>query len=214
MKKILISVQSCQRDQHLHDRIRNSEWAKNSPHDIRFFMGGATPPRNRADDEVWINMPDGYRDISFKMQHIFRWAMQFDYDYIMEIGNDVDVNIPVLTAHANGHLDYVGEFCGVVGQKHYDKRAHKWYFNYAGGGYLLSRRAVWQIINATPDDWVDDRWVAQVFGLEMVYGLVNTLNVTDLSTHTEANKGKCRTCFKPITEEPLCAEHGGPGWVQ
>lgn len=211
--KILIAVQSCQRDQKLHQRIRESSWAWDCPYDIRFFMGGDKPPALAA-DELWFDMPDGYDHISTKIQYIFRWAVENKYDYVMEIGNDVDVNVGMLTQYADGNADYVGEFCGVVGQKHFDKNNLKWYFNYAGGGYLLSQRAVKRLIATPPDDWVDDRWVAQVFGMDMIYGKIRAYNKTDLSTHTEQNRGKCRICMTPIKEDPLCEKHGGPGWIQ
>jgi hypothetical protein len=99
--------------------------------DLRFFIGGGEPQR---DDEVILDVPDGYRHLPAKCMAIFEWALENGYDYVFKTDSDVYLRPERLLAGVPTGRDYVGRLRGPA--KGYPAP-------YCSGmGYWLSRRAM------------------------------------------------------------------------
>jgi hypothetical protein len=73
---------------------------KGRPHP--FILGGPQP------DEVWLDCPDTYPERKLKIIAMMRWALEHDYDYLWNVGDDVYLRPERLLAL----LPY--DYCGAV----------------------------------------------------------------------------------------------------
>jgi len=144
MSRLLIAVMSCQRDRNLghHETIRQ-RWGNtlSDVSDVFFFVGG---PRldNLADDEVWLDVPDGYKELSTKTKGICAWMLNREYDHVFKCDCDTSI-IPLRFKSLNYRdFDYIGRFYG---------GSPGTFGTAAGGwGYFLSRKACEFVLNF---DW-------------------------------------------------------------
>jgi hypothetical protein len=132
---LLIAVLSCQRDRALghHETIRQ-RWSKDlaDVSDIRFFIGGSQRTDLLA-DEVWLDVPDGYQQLSLKTKGICNWMLEQGYDFIFKCDCDTIIMPDRFKTCGYENFDYSGRFYG--GAPGTPGTA-------AGGwGYFLSRRA-------------------------------------------------------------------------
>lgn len=156
MTRLLIGVMSCQRDRAMghHGTIRR-RWSGvlSDVSDLRFFIGGPQPSDLLA-DEIWLDVPDGYQQLSLKTKAICAWVLKQDYDFIFKCDCDTNI-IPESFKTCNyENFDYSGRFYG--GPPGTPGTA-------AGGwGYFLSRKAMGIVqtfdypITASEDQMVGD----------------------------------------------------------
>ena len=153
---MLIGVLSCQRDRALghHETIRQ-RWATLADvSDIRFFVGGEQPKDLMA-DEVWLDVPDGYPQLSLKTKAICAWVLNSNYDFIFKCDCDTIIIPDRFKVCGWEDFDYSGRFYG--GSPGTPGTA-------AGGGvgYFLSRKACATIVlshypvTASEDQMVGD----------------------------------------------------------
>lgn len=86
--KILIAIVSCHTRECFAEAVR-STWLPSTPPevDVRFFRGtGAT--REPKDDEIWLSCRDDYAGLPEKVQAIFKWGYEHEYDYVMKFDDD------------------------------------------------------------------------------------------------------------------------------
>jgi hypothetical protein len=163
--KVLIAVMSCCRDQPTHKAIRDT-WARNSPVDVRFFLGRGCKPE--CGDEIAVDALDDYDHVTEKSREIFRWALARDYDFVLHCGRDTYVVIECLMNAGLENYDYAG--CKTGGS---DQRMicpiefnSKGWCEYASGGAgsWLSRKAMQLIVDSPMYHPADDLLYGMVLG--------------------------------------------------
>ncbi len=156
MSRLLISVMSCQRDHALghHETIRR-RWgsALSDVSDVRFFVGGPQP-EGLLEDETWLDVPDGYPQLSLKTKGICVWMLEHNYDFVFKCDCDTSIFPNRFKAYDYKDFDYVGRFYG--GPPGTPGTAA------AGPGYFLSRKSCKLIsehespVTASEDQMVGD----------------------------------------------------------
>lgn len=119
--------------------------------DLRFFYG--KPPDKTVrlkPDEISLDVPDDYHNLPFKMQAIYKWALQHGYEYIVKADDDTFLYIDRLLRSGFESYDQMGYFrCRCR-----DKNRCQDYIT--GMCYTLNKRAL-QILAATkPVHWAED----------------------------------------------------------
>ena len=96
--KILVAIESCQRDRALQQAQRDT-WLKDlRGADYRFFYGGSIQldllgqPYLPAPDEVHLDVEDSYAGLARKTQAICEWAIREGYDAMFKCDIDTVVN--------------------------------------------------------------------------------------------------------------------------
>lgn len=87
---ILIAIVTCHARKARADAQRQS-WVRNvKDADVRFFLGrgGAGTP---GEDEVWLDVDDGYSALPLKVRAVMRWAREHGYGPVCKIDDDVFV---------------------------------------------------------------------------------------------------------------------------
>jgi hypothetical protein len=135
MSKLLIAVESCQRDRNLghHETIRQ-RWGKtlSDVSDVRFFMGGPEP-KELLSDEIWLDVPDDFFHLSIKTKAVCDWVLRSEYDFLFKCDCDTTIFISKFKGYDYKNEDYAGRFNGgYPGEKG---------LYAAGAGYFLSRKA-------------------------------------------------------------------------
>ena len=125
----LISIMSCHAHRRWQQQLRET-WLKECPVDYRFFLG-SPGLKDAKDDEVLLDAPDTYEDLSSKVQAAYRWVVAHGYNHTFKCDVDTYVCVPrLLRSGFEGH-DHIGQR-GVGGNNQ----------PYGGSGYWLSRRAL------------------------------------------------------------------------
>lgn len=169
--KVLIAVPACHAYQYgtykdrrighvdavSYERVRavRETWAKYLPAfethvHLRFFYGQATDGRQPFNDEIFLDVPDDYTRLPFKVKAILQWALGKGYEYVFKADDDTFVYLDRLMASGFEGCDYLG----------YCYPSHGNYIS-GGCGYWLSRRAMQAVVLSTPETWAEDAWVGQ-----------------------------------------------------
>lgn len=190
MKKILIAITSCHKRADFCQYQRGA-WISKLPQGTlsRFFYGrpGSNPRPFYFPDEVDLNVPDDYANLSFKVRGMVTWAYQHGFDYMLKVDDDTYVFPERLAALKR--FDYAGEarsFDGLGASI------------CSGGGYWLSRKAMKALIESPresqykyhhgsvsgPRLMQEDWWVASVMkkaGIKAINvpGIGSRAKVTD-----------------------------------
>jgi len=118
--------------------------------DLKFFLGrSASVPR---EDEVFLDCADDYYSLPRKVQKMFEWAAERDYDQVAKIDDDVWLWVDRLLSNLD-NTDYKGFVLESADGKYT-----------SGTAYWLSNKAM-KIIAAAPwnpTDWAEDKWVGKV----------------------------------------------------
>jgi glycosyltransferase involved in cell wall biosynthesis len=131
--------------------------------DYKFFLGkGNTELR---EDELQLDVPDEYEGLTAKVQAIFKWALDRNYDYICKIDDDVYIYPDKLIASDYSKHHYVG-------------RLNKWKTPLhpksflSGFTYWISAYAARLVVDSPLDPLVtfEDRWVGGVLGRAGIEG--------------------------------------------
>jgi hypothetical protein len=131
--KVLIAVLSCEsfRTNGNNQAMRDTWLPLVSGADYRIFMGQGSICSQP--DEVFLDVPDNYQNVTYKTRAMYKWALEHEYDFIFKCFPDTYVCPSRLLSSGFEKYDYVGNFaCRPQGG-----------FAYAtgGSGYWLSKKA-------------------------------------------------------------------------
>jgi hypothetical protein len=104
------------------------------------------------DDEICLNVPDGYKYLPFKTKESLIYAAEKGYDYVFRVFTDTYVHVNRLVRSGFEHYDYVGSLV--------DNDLGK----YAGGGcgYWLSEKAYKLVLTEPITCWAEDAWIGGI----------------------------------------------------
>ena len=135
--KILLAVMSCHAYRDRANAIR-ATWANDVPEgvDLRFFLG--RPPEAAriipGADEIFLDVPDDYKNFPAKVQAMRRWARDHGYNFVLKLDDDVYLRPERVLATGFEKSDYCGRLRGPSGG---------YPAPYCSGfAYWLSRRAI------------------------------------------------------------------------
>lgn len=112
----------------------------------KFFFGQPTSA-NPLDDEVYLDVPDDYAHLAPKTGQICKYAVDHDFDYAVFVDDDTFVFVDRLVAEIeSASFDYGGHAHGEVCT--------------GGPGYILSRRALNEVVRNHASHWAEDVSVA------------------------------------------------------
>lgn len=126
-----------------------SLWWKNNLHNEELgFPEGLI----LKDDEICLNVPDGYKYLSFKTKESLIYAAERDYDYVFRSFTDTYVNVDKLVKSGFEEYDYVGHYLDTDLGK------------YAAGGcgYWLSKKAYKLCLKEPITCWAEDAWIGEI----------------------------------------------------
>lgn len=140
--KTLIAILSCEsyringNNQAMHDT-----WlpyvANEASVDYKIFMGQGS--KCDKEDEVFLNVPDGYQYVTYKARAMHKYAADHGYTHIFKCYPDTYVCLSRLMASGFQKYDYVGNFaCRPVAGPYCT----------GGAGYWVSRKAYENLIDA------------------------------------------------------------------
>lgn len=135
--------------------------------DVKFFLGQSDRPAR--EDEVYLDVDDGYGGLPAKVKAMFAWSVAHDYHYTLKTDDDVYIIPGRLDKVPVAPHDFVGRFRVPSGG---------YPAEYASGfAYWLSKRAA-AVVAASPlnTDWAEDRWVANALALQSIYGMSDWVN--------------------------------------
>ena len=144
---ILIAVESCFKDAHKHQAIRDT-WGKEfGRRQAKFFMGGAGA--GPFDDEIFLGafIDDSYEALSLKTRAMCQWALAHDFDYMFKCDTDTLINAERLIYSGFSNYDYLGGENADVNVPGF--APHRIEFCSGGAGYWLSRKALTIVSNSS-----------------------------------------------------------------
>jgi hypothetical protein len=114
--------------------------------DVRFFLG--QPEREALSGEVFLQAPDDYYSLPYKVRELSRWALANGYERLLKLDDDALLfpnRVIVPSSHCVGWMQPCGDYC-------------------AGFAYWLSRRAMEVVANADIPEGMhsEDRWTGAV----------------------------------------------------
>ncbi len=183
MPKILFAILSCHALRHFEQTQRNT-WLRDIPSgDYKFFLGN---PEGTADlDEVFLNVGDGFEDITDKTIAMYRWALERAYDFVFKADLDTFVRPRQLLQSDFQQYDYTG------GQNSF--------FASGGAGYWLSSRALQLVVDFPyikgPAEDVHTAQALQAAGISLhadhryLFIPGQTLGPQDLTMHLSSVRG-------------------------
>lgn len=144
--------------------------------DFKFFYGrGEGTPK---EDEVFLDVPDAFFAMPQKVQAIFKYAVENNYDHVFECTDDVFINVPLALTSNFAQYDYVGNALNLGNSKVPFKFC-------SGFAVWYSRRAMELVVKAKCADyekefnleqyrssdnvgkvrWHDDLWVGSILSV-------------------------------------------------
>lgn len=149
--KVLIAVITCNQYKGRADAQR-STWIKDiSGIDYKFFLGrgNTEPPR---EDEIFLDVPDDYDGLPWKVQAVMKWAVEQGYDAVFKCDDDTFVFPEKLLTH---YLNTPYE--GRINTSNRNLAPNGWCSGFA---YWLSGTALEIIANSPPPtNKAEDLWV-------------------------------------------------------
>src|SRR5580693_6466243 len=116
----------------------------------RFVLGrGCT---NLTDDEIAVDVDDGYTGLVAKVQASRRWASENGYDFTFHCGADTYIVVPRLLASGYEQHDFSGF---LIHDEHRLYKPRNIQFAQGGAGYWLSARAGAVVEKAEIPAWID-----------------------------------------------------------
>jgi Galactosyltransferase len=118
--------------------------AKNIPNVVAKFFFGQPAPAQPMDDEIYLPVADDYASLAPKTKEICRWAYEHDFTYVCLVDDDTLLYVDRLLAELKLYntIDYAGYQHGDVCS--------------GGAGYILSRKAMHEVINNYHEKWAED----------------------------------------------------------
>jgi hypothetical protein len=156
--------------------VRETWWKHQAPAVCKFFMGRTATKEHEADDVVILDCGDKYLfDLQEKIQGMFRWALERDFDVVIKMDDDTFVYPDLVPFLEKTDIDYGGCLYGG-------------YCAGGGTGVVYSRRAMEIAVNAPPESFSEyrfweDRWFGEILhaaGVPSTYiqGFTDEPNVT------------------------------------
>ena len=137
--KVLIAILSCESFRvNGNNQAMRDTWL---PHiegaDYKIFMGHGS--KATLEDEVYLDAPDDYKNVTYKTKAMYKWALEKGYDYIFKCYPDTYVCPKRLMKSGFEEYDYSGNFAckPLTGP-----------YCCGGTGYWLSRKAYTTLIDA------------------------------------------------------------------
>lgn len=163
LTKLLIAIPSCNtylgnetsanRNEPERRAACRETWLKDCSVDYKFFFGAGYTPV--SDDEVVLDVPEGYVGLSLKFRSICQWALDHGYDYLFRVDTDAYVWVDRLLQSGFEAHNYSGYTIPYP--------EHIAWARYASGaGWTLSRKAMAIVAASNPDHPADDLWVGRV----------------------------------------------------
>lgn len=147
--RILLASITCQRDKDKAQAQRDTFGKEVVGADLRFFLGSTAEKDH--DDEIILDVDDGYGGLNEKVSAMCRWALDNGYDKVFRFDSDVYLQ-PARLIEAIPDADYCGRLRGASGN---------WPHPYASGfAYWLSAKAMRSRIKNATDDTAEDRCTA------------------------------------------------------
>jgi glycosyltransferase involved in cell wall biosynthesis len=154
-QRILVAIESCYRDRdNGAQQAQRDTWIKDLTGygiDYRFFLGRPTIAGDS--DEVFLDVDDDYKSLSFKTQQICRWAIDHGYESLYKTDTDTLVNPRNLITSRFEQHDYMGseneDYTPVAYRLR--KGGHpgsRIQFASGGAGYWLSRKSMSAVSNS------------------------------------------------------------------
>ena len=174
--KPLIAVITCHRNAPAVHAQRMT-WAKSERGvDIKFFYGRGSE-RLPLPDEVFLDVPDNYVSLPYKVQECVRWALAHGYTGLFKCDDDTYV-VPERVLSELSTLSYVGSY-QPAGYMH------------GGAGYWLDRVSMQYVAEAPVSGLSEDGWVSSV------------LFAKNVQAHNDARLVYQRRVYKdPFPETP------------
>ena len=141
--KALIAILSCQsyKENGNNQAIRETwlPYVQKEPNvDCKIFLGAGS--QKEHDDEVTLSVPDDYAHVTYKTREIYRYVLEYGYDYVFKCFPDTYVCPKRLLSSGFEKYDYSGNFaCKPPGSPAYCT---------GGVGYWISKDACKQLANA------------------------------------------------------------------
>ena len=150
--RLLIAVISCHKNATSAPVIRQT-WAKSSLADVKFFYGQGAK-RMSQEDEIFLDVPDTYEGLPYKVQGAFRYALSQGYTHCFKCDDDVYLRPERIVSAGYEGLDYVGAYKRIEDSRYPNG------FMHGGAGYCLSMKALNIISQSQVDQKSEDGWVA------------------------------------------------------
>lgn len=158
--KILIAIMCCHERQEYAEASRQT-WIKDiRGADYKIFYGRGN--HDLKDDEIQLDVPDGYYNLITKIYGIVQWAYSHGYDYILKCDDDVYVLPARLVSSDFSKYDFIGgESFGI------DECNRLFRYQNTvlapGGCWWLSRKSMQAMLSRPqPGEGADEPWVADV----------------------------------------------------
>lgn len=137
--KILVSIVSCElfRVNGNNQAVRDTWLPLLKDADYKIFMGHGSS--TTQPDEVLLNAPDDYKNVSYKTKEMYKYAYEKGYDYIFKCYPDTYVCPERLLSSGFQLYDYAGNFAC---------RPLSGAYCCGGTGYWTSRRAYEQMLES------------------------------------------------------------------
>lgn len=128
--KPIVLIPSCARDR--HGLQQHQREMLTGIIEYRYVLGAGNS--DAAEDELILPVRDDYIALPTKMRAAFRWALEYEYDYVFKTDTDVFIHADRLLASGLEHFQSGHDFVGLVGNPG----------DCCGGGagYWLSRKAI------------------------------------------------------------------------
>ncbi len=137
--------------------------------DARFFYGmpGDGPFTNQQieregvglPDEVFLDCPDDYERLPFKVKAICQYALDHDYDFLVKCDDDTLLYVDRLLRSGFDRVAQMGWY-GCPHTPHTRTASCSCYST--GMCYTLNKRCLKLVVAATPNHWAEDLWIGSV----------------------------------------------------
>jgi len=153
----LIAVVSCHRNV-IATAAQRATWG--SGLNTRYFYGRGAK-RYTLKDEVFLDVPDDYQNLPYKVRAIAQWALHNHYTHLFKCDDDVYVDVNRLMESGFDSAHYIGN---TFGQS----------FCHGGAGYWLSARAMSEIVSSPVNGVSEDGWVANTLAKKGILPTADT----------------------------------------
>ena len=164
MNKPIVLITSCWGDeQKLCNELIRRTWTQNRALPYRIVMGGEKRPP--LEDEMLVNSPDDYKNLSYKRRESIRQALSDGYTHLFCAYRDTYINVGRLLNSDYSRADYIGHVCRASWPKGWLSYA----FCDGGAGFWLSAEAA-RIVASAPIEsdaehsgasQYDDGWIGR-----------------------------------------------------
>jgi hypothetical protein len=147
----LIAVISCHKNM-MATAAQRVTWA-DPKYPIKFFYGSGSK-RAPLPDEVFLDVPDTYVGLPYKVQAVMQWAKEHGFTEVFKCDDDVYLSPERLLKAGFENHQYVGMYI--------DRKSEQYPYGYmhGGAGYWLGCKAIDAVVSATVDRPSEDGWVA------------------------------------------------------